>query len=873
MTETIYDAWGIAHVLPGLYDDFPQFYRLAHYGVSGAVISELVIRQPVGWDKLRLILKRDETWHGVNYEYTDERTVCEFDGYSGRDWIETIFRAEGEDAVITIQTGVKVDANTFVVEYEGRLNLSTYKRIKRRITCGLERKSLHSRLLAKWDTAYEMSGYLQTPLVSQTLTESFSNVVNSSKKTELTFPGDTNGHVWVQFDTSNPQTAEIEEFAAGKPMGISDSEGPEANDEWLFKFRSEGVFSVDIVLDYRLWWAVKKRTISVGAARVTNYRLVTQLVHVQADGTRKEYPIHAPKVANAGTSEVSVYATGELKTQLAVKKGDKLFLYGKLQFSHNKNELQQTQVQLTSLTTRISLTGQTKNAPTAGASVTVWDAINAGIAAAAGVFERLRSAYYGLAGSVYPVSGPGAERLLIDGLSIRGFKKKMSLTLRDILLSLQAIDGIGLSYGNESDVLGVRDTVEIKAVEDYYRPVELLRLDHVADYKEEVLENELYSSVDIGFDKWVEEGSNALEEVHTTHQLSTPIREERNKKTLVSTLVASTLAIERTRREQFADKPKDGTTYDNDIFIIQGKPTPSYAGPIKFYKGAFHDIVEVSEVIPWLTPGMIITPFGTVSNNFQYTVTFVSDATRSPWTFYVEGGSAFTEEVVANGQLKASSLSPLLPETGADLASVAGLASAKTAYNLRLTPGRMLYRNIALWGGCLVDKGLALINKTKLPQNGNLVTVIEGEDPLRVTERNQVAVDEILPRLLFRPRRISCSVRLSRSQIQRLRLGLTGLLPLENSPAGVPTDRNYGYVSLLDDTGVRVAGYVLSATWGSGDENSVLQLKQTALDLNDTTSGLDCSQFLGWTLDQAERADATTRRRIELCRFIDVDIP
>jgi hypothetical protein len=878
-TETIYDAYGRFFVLPGLYSDFPKFFRLQHYNPNGSLGDSLIIREPEGWDKVDFTLKRDPDWHGVSQEYSNARV--QFSGKSGRDFIETIYQAEGHDAIVTLQIGVRY-GDTYIVEYEGCLSFGTRQVEKRKIAVALERKSLRDKLMARWASDFTISSTQKIPLLSQSLAEKFEcNLKTGVTKVEQTFSGDCNGHVWIQFDTANPQTADIEEFASGKPAGISESSDPVADDNWLFKFRGGGTFNLDFTVNYRLWWTVKKRTISVGAARITRYAANTYITVISLNGQRQDISITEPlSSGNNGTTEVLLMPKGRITKQIDIKAGDKLFLYGRLTFSHNKNELQQTQIEVIPLTVRLTLSGSTtKNSATSAGAVTLYDALEAGVVASTDLFDRLRSSYYGLQGGRYPVSGPGAERLLFNGFAARNFKETehpISTNLQDLMSSCQAIDGVGMAFGTEINDLGIPiDTVVIKPVSEFYQAVELLRLDEVIDYKEQEIPTELISSVEVGYDKYVEEGTSALEEVHTKHQLTTPVRNYEGKKSFVSKLVASTLAIERTRREQFTDKPKDGTEFDDSIFIVQCKPASTYSGPIKLYKDSFTggSIIEVPKAIEWMTPGMTVFVFGSVSNNYPYEVTYISDVSRVPWTFYVKGGDVFVDEVVGNGQIKPSQLSPLMPETGADLGAVTGIAAADTAFNLRLTPGRMLFNTVAMWGGCLRYKEPnEEIYKSRTPQNKMLATAIAGENPTRVTERKSVYVDEVAPRLIYAPEKLLFQVRLKYQQVQRLRLGLTGMLPIQINDDGEPIDRNYGYVSLLDPAGIRVAGYVDSLKWKDTDEIATFELHRTALDLNDTSSGLDCAQFRGWTFEQAENADDRTRRRIELCTYVSVDV-
>lgn len=1001
MTEAIYDNWGRTFTLPGLYEDFPNFFKLVHLDDNDVPLDTIEIEEPVGWNNLKMTLKRDENgWHGVNYEYSSSSAACEFDGYSGRDFIESIFRAKAEDASILLQFGVRSPTDD-IIEFEARLDLSTRQTNQRRTSCALERKNLHSRVLARWGTEIDLSNsrsidgvemippeFVNIPLTAQSLEERFQCRVGAGKRIEETFQGDTDGHVWVHFDLSQPQINEIAD-ASGATGGLTDSEGLVNNDEWAFKFRSSGIRQVEVLLNYKIECAVKKRTISIGAAYVTGYSLTTVLTHVSTDGTHKDYDLTNPlkqgtRAGNGGfrQSEITVFPGQENKkvtVSLDTKAGDKLFMYGLLSFDHNKNELQQTQLAFTILTQSILITGSSQNQTTPARSLPIGQAINTALGLATGFADRLRSSFYGLQDARYAVDGCGARRVYLNGYAIRQFKaneRPLTASLQDLLTSLREIDCIGLSYGSEINQAGDPvDIVNVEPIQHFYRPVELLRLDEVSDYREQSIANELFTTVEVGYEDYLKEGASALEELFTIHQMTTPIRnaaDENVKKPLTSKLIASSLIIERTRREQFTDTPKDSTSYDEKGFLIQCKPIDDYRGMLKFTPGfAGGGIIEPDSPITWLAVGLKVIVSGAGINDDTYTITYVGDPAASPWTFHVAEDVGFANAPNAILFIENSSLA-LQPETGADFEKVTGLTSPDTTYNLRLSPGRMTWNTIPVWGGCLLNKdkyalinkapltetGLlpvsfndnngystirpdhyidwltvgmvvefsgntanvgkftivyvadattvpwiffvrepvtngsatlvnisfstisdadltAAVNKTKIPKNKKVTTLLPDIDSCGragiVSESAAIPIDQIIPNLLYLPRLIKFSVRLSRQQIQRLRLGHSGLLPAEVDDNGDLIDRNYGYVSLLDERGIRVGGYLTNVEYSQGDEKAVFELRELALDINDTTQGLDCSQFVGITLDQAQNLDAKTRRRIELCRFIDVD--
>lgn len=904
MQTTIYDNWGVAHVVNGDYADFPRFFRLRRLDSDGATVTEEIIREPGGWSDLKLTLERDPDWHGVSAEYSHNDSSLSFDHYSGRDLITETFTAEGEDATLLLQYGTR-DNDTYIVEYEGRLVLSAYKRRKGRVFCPLERKSLASMVRSRWETATDLFSAtdldnrastpplpLYVPLSPQAIGERFSCKTTGGERTEMTFNGD--GDIYTQFNTSQPQISEIEDFASGKPQGIAKSDGPVSYDEWLFKFATSGSRKISLQLDWKIWVSVKKRPIGLTKAKITGYTLRTRLVLKRANGNTYEWDVTTPvrvgraaipannSFASADIADAATTAGTVFTQTVNVQPGDRLYLFGEFKFTHNLNELGQVQVTMQTVTQRIDIEGQSESRGTMAVGLTPETALDSAVRLATGYTNRLRSNYYGAVSARYPTAGPGSARLLTTGYHLRGFPADanalaypFTTSLQKLLTGLQAIDGLGMAFETESDILGARDVIRVEPMRYFYRPVELLDLGRVGNYSEEVLTDQLLSKLVVGYEKAADEDSEgAMEEFMGKIEACLPLRHEFGTARYVSGIIASSLLIERTRRVQWTDKPKESTAYDEDTFVIACRPAAGYEGPFKttvtasdIIPGFTVGIVELPQSVSWIVPGTPVYLSGGPYANTLVTVTAIAENSRSPWTFTVLETGSLLNAVVGSGSIGSGISNALRPEVGADLVAVTGLTSADKTYNIRLSPARNLIRNAPRWAGCLnLKPDEAQVLKTKLPQNSIVSSRATTDSPL-ITEKAPLQVNELRRSMLITPREIRCETRLNWAQIQRLRLGLTGLLPLGQD--GI--NRNYGYVTFLDDTGATVKGYITNLTYQPATGKASLQIRRGDVDLGDIPSQADCDEYAGWTLAQAEAADDATRRRIELCRYADFD--
>jgi len=896
MTDIFIDYRGVVHTLPALYEEFPVRFQLLH--TADKITSTEIIREPQGWGSLKFILERDPDWHGMNYENSDENQVLEFDGYSGRDFIEAIRTTEGPDATILFQQGIVVDSK-FLVEYEGRLNLSTYNRVKRKPGIALERNSLAQNVKAKWDTKLQLLGTKtlddttisrptvnQLPLTSQSIGESFANTVKAGGKIEQTYKGDAN--VYITFDTSEPQTSEIEEFASGKPLGLSNAEGPLHFDEWLFKFRSSGVRNISLKVSYRLWLWITERGLNLTKPKITGWNIVTQLVHRKAaDKSDTVYDVH-PKLSGGQSGlEMATSVGGTLNISLDTAPGDKLFLFSYMSYSHTKNEVGSSRIQVNVTTFDLRINGQTSNASSLSPGLMVHEALSRSVAMITNLEDRFRSTYYGLKGTHYAADGCGSQRLVTSGLLIRGVmptvytlkEDALVLSLRDQLLSWKAIDGIGLEYGVDTSGPEPVDIVRAEKTDYFYRDVELLSLVDVGDFSEEEVAAELYSTITTGYETAPSEGAGIMEEFCNKRQFSTPIKNESTPLELVSPLMTSGLAIEETRRNQFADTPKDSTQYDNNGFIIQCQPTAAYSGMIKITPEVSifqQTAIEFAKPVAWLAPGLIIAISGTVNYNRNFEVISVSQPGVTPFRITINKDRDVEELANMATVAPATTASPFMPELGADFDNVLGLTNAASTYNIRLSPGRMFRTTAPYWSGCLVEKGpTAIIKQTDVPQNKKLMSqtnVKDACDPMAgmtLVDGDDIALGE-LDAPLWLPIRIRCKARLTRQQVNRLRAASVGLLPPEKDENGVIVDRNYGYITVPDEGGQPVKGYIMKLEWEPQSEWVTLELRKKFVSL-DNTSG-NCTQFASWSFETAELAEDEKRERLEFCRYSDLDI-
>jgi hypothetical protein len=183
---------------------------------------------------------------------------------------------------------------------------------------------------------------------------------------------------------------------------------------------------------------------------------------------------------------------------------------------------------------------------------------------------KVKSDYYGRTDSQpYPSSqdGCGSLRLLNSGLQLRkAVDAKLFLSPKDCMEGLNAIDNIG--FGLEPDP--ARPGFDVMRVEDvryFYRNEEVLALRAAPNVKIVVQENEHYSKIQTGYQKWEVERVKGLDEFNSNREYRTSLSSVSNVLNIQSKFVAGSYPIEITRQQSYAASGAADTKYDNDTFI------------------------------------------------------------------------------------------------------------------------------------------------------------------------------------------------------------------------------------------------------------------------------------------------------------------
>jgi len=826
VSTIIYDKTGVGHTVDALYSELPYFFKLIH----GATI--LIINEPIGFDSVEFIARRDKDWHGFNYENTSGEYNLKFDCSKGGDLIKDVYEEFGNDGEIYLQYGVTYDS-TEIVEFEYKINLNTYTFYadKNIIQCQVETKSLHELIRSRWDTKLNLFdtktldnatidavGTLQLPLLSKEITQQYENVVTSTVEADLQFSNLENRNAYIIFESSSPTTDEIS-MIPKYPMGVFEGlEGsPLSLQTYFLKATNEGKYRFNINHQFQFVANITRHVTGTNVS-ITSWNLKVWFIIVRADGSAStSLDFYNQSGTNSGTSVNRTVSVTQETSYLDLKVGDKVFYYCNFGFTAStplSNKVN-THVTATNIYQSISVDALTTAKTTFGKSVFLGDAVKQAFKFVTNKNSPVKSSFYSFANIDQPSDGCGANYVLTNGFQIRNFdsdNKPIRISIGELMNSLKSIHCIGMSY--EFD--GANDVVKIERAIDFYKDVEILKIENTQGFTETVARDYIFNQVEVGYKKYLDEGSSGLDDFCTKHEYQTPIKSQANKYAAISDLIASGEVIETLRREQFNEKPKESTTYDDSVFIISTVAFTPISLICSFFVNEIYD--EVSENITityeivftqnydFLRAGNKFTVSDSVSNNKTFTVLEVSEIVGGETHVIVEESTVYELDTSVFITFPNTSAQP---ESTENINVISG-SDATDFYNLRISPKRILLNHAPfINSGLRYKSGGDFLKLTDIKGNGLLTSQFDVSGGCILGDSSRSVLTEKADIFLanfdqnskvFSPEIVDFETTLSREQIRFINNALRG----RNDSA-----TNYGYLSVKDRDGNYQKVYVL----------------------------------------------------------------
>jgi hypothetical protein len=660
------------------------------------------IQEPIKWDAVSITGERDRTYHGWNYQFTDEEIDLEFDCDSGKSIIETEYDLNGIDGEVLFEYGVTYNGADHIL-FQGKLNLKGYNHLTDRIACPVERYDGNLLLENRNDVKVSMGATTTIDGSAVTPPAPILTTLHGKQLRKRYFAGSAISpyqsntgntlNAYTTLDGEAPVAQEIETIF-NYPVFTSSGD-PVAESKYLIDVKFSGTY-----------------TIRVNASALVTYNRV--FLSWPTSGTMQfvlrvddvETPLGSPATQNflaspGGLTTLTVDQT--LTRTLAA--GQKVYIYIKHTFTSAAPwgvTVSQTYNDTEILSLEAAQDSQANG-------WLLFDAINQVIKCITDNGSKLKSSFFG----VQPTVGAGAYNLLTNGFNIRQYEptdRPLKIALKESLESLNAIWCIGVQYDTNK--------VRIERADYFYQDRQILFIPEVYELNREPAEEYLPNEVEVGYETYQTDGYNTLDEFNTKQTYSTPIKNNKRKLPLLSKFIASGYSLETSRRQQFSTSATDSFQNDDNCFIISVRKT---------------------------TAG------------------------------------------------------ELIPEKNEAFASVTDMIGPTTAYNLRLSPKRMLY-NWAVWlkNAFYFKAGTEKLRNTLFVQNGGLTTQLSPSDDRNVGDLNRVALQEKadvtlndypVERGLFIPEWIRFKCKINPNDALVVNLALKG--------AYDPT-KNYGYIIYRD---------------------------------------------------------------------------
>lgn len=185
---------------------------------------------------------------------------------------------------------------------------------------------------------------------------------------------------------------------------------------------------------------------------------------------------------------------------------------------------------------------------------------------------RVQSEYYGRTDSQpfsFSQDGCGSLRMITSGLKLRNAPNgQIFISPKDLISGLNAIDNIGFGMVDDPSIPAGRSIMQVEPIDFFYKDAQVLHLEAIPTVSNEIQENLHYARILVGYKKWEVEQVNGLNEFNSNREYRTNVETISTSLDIQSILIAGNYAIELTRQQTFAASGAADTTYDNETFIM-----------------------------------------------------------------------------------------------------------------------------------------------------------------------------------------------------------------------------------------------------------------------------------------------------------------
>lgn len=588
--------------------------------------------EPNGWKDMEAVLKRSLEYHGIFYEFMVQ---FEFKCGSGKEYIDSGYDQYGVDWVCSIQILASCQAGAGSVEspdytidysddygslksgsgipiyetfFEGTLKLDNYSKTSESTFCDLIQSDFVQKVLNRFQTKVNIDSNVTldngtlSPIIGNPYTLNLPSkvILLESKFTNFSdadsLPTPYNLDVMV---IEMPLFVDIDEiggclanaspyiytvFRSGTDRGIQNVEPIYSNDTAL---------PVTFTLEYNF---VGNLSVRNSLNSTVDFSIYFQLYGTQfsfagypsqPNTFEENVQMNIPFVAG-NTKVISINATGARSVTIAP--GDKMFIGLRLAdivgSSASPGLFELLGLDLANF--KLKFTQQSITPDSTSQAYLIHETGAAIAQRITNQEDAFRSELLGRKDSQptsYLNNGCFSFAAITNGKKIREFPNNNNLyiSMADYFKTVNSINNVGLSIEKS----GGNYLIRIEGKEYFYSTNVILQLPNCPKIKTAIAKEYYISDVLIGYDKWESEETNGIDEFNTKHEYNDGIKAIESRIELFSPIIASSYAIEFTRRKSYALFPTTDWKYDSDNFIvclnrsIDGDGRPNNLGSIE----------------------------------------------------------------------------------------------------------------------------------------------------------------------------------------------------------------------------------------------------------------------------------------------------
>jgi hypothetical protein len=663
--------------------------------------TQVLTRDPIGWDEGTYSIKRSDIYKGAFHEYT---TSLKFhcDG-GGKGFVDTVYQNEDIDGRIDVLVEYDCDGSgTYDTLFNGIINLASYKTDGEYTIVNIEKSDLLTKLFNRdeisvdLETTTSIGGNAITSPTPTTLQLHSQNIfLKSAAQGAASFTASIDVGVvdaftyrgLISHQLTNIRT-DAENFAGWNEYSDYGYPGQTKNTSDLPEIFEATDSNVDFpaTYTYRLDFSGLFHDIVVGTPTRINSGHSLTLAYGATLNTATTITLYSGGGYTTGlTDYTSSFDTTPLTGTIALNYGDKVWLYW-FQSEvistgpYNDSHIYEWDYDKAEFSLEINSTTDETSAKT----MLVHEAFNQVVDAIADSNGNFKSDFYGRTDSekiTYAEDGCGSKVAITNGLNIRKIEDKNILcSFKSLFENFDCLHNIGMGI--------VDSKVRVEPLSYWFDgTTQIISLPLVNSFEQKNDNRRYFNKIDIGYMKWESEFLGGLDDPNTKHEYSTIISSAKNTLTKLASYISSGYTIEFTRRK-WNDVVTEDWRYDNDNFVIA--VNKAFTGRIRFtapnslkVNNAFFTAMEI---------GDILTITGTASNNVNFTVSAVVVGEFSTTITVVE---AVVTETANSASLVDVNNSIYASEKYLGAFTYgAGMTSLTTAYNLRLTPARMLQSHL-----------------------------------------------------------------------------------------------------------------------------------------------------------------------------------